>query len=492
MKQALSHFFISIFIIFNGVSQEFFSDTNINTNINYHNSDTLVVVNIFSDSTNLIIIDNIVYSGNRTTKIPIINRELLFAIGDTLSIKDLQRRVNLSRLNLLNTSLFNFVTITYQINIDYKVVITIEMIERWYLWPFPIFEISDRNFNSWWETKDLDRINYGLFFVKENFRGRKEVLKLFVRMGYDEEYSMSYKIPYINRQKTLGITIAGGFAGKKSISYITEENKLLNFKDERHYLRRKTFYLLQLSYRKLINTTQSLLFSYDDFIYQDTILKLNKFFTPNNNKNSRYISVMYKFIHDKRDVKAYPLGGYYFNCVLTKHGIGIFKNNNVDITSFTATINKYYALGKRWYGANGFSGKLSVPGYQPYFLYQALGYGDDFVRGYEYYVVDGQHFVLNKNILKFALVPTRINKLPLVPTPKFNTIHWAIYANIYTDFGYVHENAPYNSGKLSNSLLIGSGAGLDFVTYYDKVFRLEYSFNRMMEHGVFLHFFSAL
>lgn len=492
MKQT---FLLFALLLLNNIvtfSQEFISDTTINSKFHNNNIDSNLLINIFQDSANIILITDITFAGNKTTKIPIIKRELLFNIGDTLSIKNLQKKINQSRLNLINTSLFNFVTITYQINFNYHVTVHIEMIERWYLWPFPIFEISDRNFNSWWETKDIDRINYGLFFVKENFRGRKEVLKLFIRMGYDEEYSISYKIPYINKQKTLGIAFATGFAGKKSISYQTKDNRLLNFKDEQHYLRQKTFYFLQFSYRKHINTTHSLLFSYDNFLYQDTILKLNPFFTPNNNRNNRFISIIYKFAHDKRDVKAYPLKGYYFESVLSKHGIGVFNDKDINVTSIAATANKYYTFGNRWYGANGFSGKLSIPGYQPYSLYQALGYGDEFVRGYEYYVIDGQHFILNKNILKFALVPTRINKLPLIPTPKFNTIHWAIYTNIYTDFGYSYENAPFNSGKLVNSLLIGAGAGLDFVTYYDKVLRVEYSINKMMEHGLFLHFFAAL
>ena len=40
----------------------------------------------------------------------------------------------------------------------------------------------------------------------------------------------------------------------------------------------------------------------------------------------------------------------------------------------------------------------------------------------------------------------------------------------------------------SNEFLYGYGLGLDFVTYYDIVFRVEFSANKFGETGLFLHF----
>ena len=42
--------------------------------------------------------------------------------------------------------------------------------------------------------------------------------------------------------------------------------------------------------------------------------------------------------------------------------------------------------------------------------------------------------------------------------------------------------------NLSNSLLWGNGISLDYVTYYDKLLRIEFSVNHLGEKGVFLHF----
>ena len=50
-----------------------------------------------------------------------------------------------------------------------KINFTIDLVERWYIWPYPILEISERNFNVWWDDfqssnyQDFSRFNYGVF-----------------------------------------------------------------------------------------------------------------------------------------------------------------------------------------------------------------------------------------------------------------------------------------------------------------------------------------
>ena len=77
--------------------------------------------------------------------------------------------------------------------------------------------------------------------------------------------------------------------------------------------------------------------------------------------------------------------------------------------------------------------------------------------------------------------------MPL-PFNKFNTFHYALYAGIFGDAGYVDDNRYAQKNPLANSFLYGYGAGIDYVTYYDIVFRFEYSFNKMLEHGFFVSF----
>jgi hypothetical protein len=45
---------------------------------------------------------------------------------------------------------------------------------------------------------------------------------------------------------------------------------------------------------------------------------------------------------------------------------------------------------------------------------------------------------------------------------------------------------------LDNKFIFGTGIGIDFVTYYDKVLRLEYGVNDMGETGFFIHFVAPI
>jgi hemolysin activation/secretion protein len=94
--------------------------------------------------------------------------------------------------------------------------------------------------------------------------------------------------------------------------------------------------------------------------------------------------------------------------------------------------------------------------------------------------------------LKYSLLAPRNGKLPWIKTEKFNKIHYAIYLNLLFDAGYVHNNIYNPTSRLQNKLIYGTGLGLDLVTYYDLVFRLEYSVNQFGEKGVYLHFMAPI
>ncbi|MDD2548866.1 MAG: hypothetical protein PHD00_02090 [Bacteroidales bacterium] len=44
------------------------------------------------------------------------------------------------------------------------------------------------------------------------------------------------------------------------------------------------------------------------------------------------------------------------------------------------------------------------------------------------------------------------------------------------------------SNNLEGDFIYGYGVGFDIVAYYDIVFRIEYSFNKFGEGGLFFHF----
>lgn len=213
------------------------------------------------------------------------------------------------------------------------------------------------------------------------------------------------------------------------------------------------------------------------------------FGTANQNE---FLSFYYQYQMDYRDYRQYPLTGYYFDAQLDKRGLGVFNDPSVNTLSLKANFRKYFNLKGRFYYTGGFTGKISPFYDQPYYYMEGLGYGRDYVRGYEYYVIDGEHFAILKNNLKFELLPMRVLSLNFIPTDKFSELYYAFYLNLFTDIGYAVDNRNIPTNPLANEFLVGYGIGLDFVTYYDFVIRFEYSFNNNGESGFFIHFMPSI
>ena len=106
--------------------------------------------------------------------------------------------------------------------------------------------------------------------------------------------------------------------------------------------------------------------------------------------------------------------------------------------------------------------------------------------------MDGEHYALLKANLKYTLLKKHELYAPFVPLNKFATVPYAFYLNLFSDAGYVKDSQFSANNKLNNSWQYSYGMGIDFVTYYDMIFRFEYSINKLGESGFFLHFTSPL
>jgi len=71
------------------------------------------------------------------------------------------------------------------------------LVENWYLYPSPIFELGDRSFNAWWkeQNRDLTRINYGVRGRHYNLTGNKDPFLLVAQFGYTRKYVAEYSFP---------------------------------------------------------------------------------------------------------------------------------------------------------------------------------------------------------------------------------------------------------------------------------------------------------
>ena len=445
---------------------------------------------VLDSNTARFVVGDITILGNKITHDRIITRELTFRKGDTLVLSSFESVFTRSEQNIFNTSLFNSVRINYLFEQD-KVNLFIVVTERWYIFPVPVLEIADRNFNNWWRTKDFSRIIYGGVLTWNNFRGRNEELAITARFGYIQRFSFYYSVPFINKKQKAGLRFGFVFSRNHQTTVKTAFDDLVFYNDENLFTKREIGGSVAYNYRPNLYKTYSAEAGFKKAEVVDTIISLNNdYFLPGNN-TIRYFSFRYFFKNDRRDIAFYPLNGYYFDAEIVRNGIP-FLGDKLDMTYTTSHYRRFFNLGHQFYSGLEASGKYTIDKYVPYFLTRGLGYSKDFLRGYEYYVMDGKSFALLKSNFKFELLPKKELHAKFIPLNKFSTIPFAFYLNLFADAGYVFNDQFKTNNRLINSWQYSGGAGIDFVTYYDLVFRLEYSINKFGERGFFLHFTSSM
>jgi hypothetical protein len=308
-----------------------------------------------------------------------------------------------------------------------------------------------------------------------------------LRLGYTQRLSFSYSIPYINSNQHSGLSFGFAYSRNHQTSIETFDNKLFYYKDDELFSRKQISGSVEYTYRNGLYQTHYASAGFVHTEIEDTIALLNPDFFGRGKTSQQYFVLRYLCKEEHRDLIAYPLHGYEYDVEFSKNGLP-FMNDDVNFSVVTSNVRKYWQLFPRWYFASSIRAKMTDDNYQPYYNTRALGYGRDNVRGYEYYVVDGQRFVLAKTNLKFELLPRHEFHTAFIPLEKFSTVPYAFYLNLYSDAAYAEDNQFYKYNPLTNKWLFGFGGGIDFVTYYDLVLRLEYSINKFGESGIFVHF----
>ncbi len=437
-------------------------------------------------------ISSIAIEGNDKTKEQYILRELVFGVGDTISLEKWDEKKKRSIQNLINTALFHSANISLKRERGNYCKVIIQVVERWYLWPIPQVEIDERNFNTWWETKSLSRASAGVFLTHNNMRGRGEMLKVLLMLGYNKQLGLSYEFPYLNKKKTFGFGFESIYTLRHEVNALTDSNRQVYLKTPDSPIQRDLINAIQFTYRPKYYVSHLLQLRYRKYVFADTLINFNSCYSSQQNSELQYFGFYYKFKLDHRDYKPYPLSGYYADMEVFKYGMGIF-HNDLNVLRFKTTLRKYWQYSRRWFSAIGLIAQVSNHHFQPYLIERGLGYGRDFVRAYEYYVIDGQDYIVFKSNLKFSLLPKRFYKLSIIKSDKFNNIPISIYMNMFADAGYVNNNQNYNvSNTLPNTFLYSGGLGVDFVSYYDAVARVEWSVNALGESHLYLHFIAPI
>lgn len=437
--------------------------------------------------TTLLRVVGVTIVGNKVTRPQVIMRELTFAEGDVLPSDELYARMERSQQNLMNTALFNSVVILPAYLSSSDVLVEITLNERWYLWPSPILQLADPNFNVWWETRDLDRLNIGFFLNHYNFRGMNENVYLKMQFGYTQQFGLRYRVPFFDKAQKWGFSAGASYAQQKEITVGTLDNERILLSLQDRNMRTTWQGDLELSLRRSHDVRHYWRLGYTQAEVQDTVTAHTPEYFRNGRTSTTFLTAGYTFIWDQRDLKTYPKAGRYAELKLDRYGLGPLSSNAPDVTTAYGTVKKWWPLGRRWTMAGSLRGKATLGGPPSYFIQEGLGYGN-YVRGYEYYVIDGEHFALAKANVLFTLIAPRTYRLEPVPLEAFRTLYIAVYLNAFVDAGRTWDSRYAAVNPLANDALAGYGLGLDLVTSYDQVMRLEFSVNRLQESGLYLHF----
>lgn len=453
--------------------------------------DSVLKVSYLADTASFVVIRNLLVKGNNRTRKGIILRELDLHQADTIETNKLTLVLLRNRNQVYNTGLFNDVTLSLQNQQGNQADLLVEVAERWYIFPVPIFKLTDRNFNDWWVTHhhDFARTEYGIQFKHENFRGRREKLSLTLQWGYNRKIELIYQIPSLNKNGNTGINPYISYIVNHEIAYQSVLNKQVFWKDTTDFVRKRIRAGIAVVHRTDLYRTHLIHGGYIENHIADTIAQLNPDYFLDGKNSQKYFFLQYVYTADLRNLRAYPLSGSYLRFSCYKAGIG--SGQNANLLWLTIRYTHYFPLAKKWYALANVLAKTSFPQKQSYYIQQGLGFGNDYLRGYEYYVIDGQHYGVARGALRFELLKKKF-KTPIIKTKQFDHIPVSIYLKTYIETGYVRDDyfAPKNplNNLLANKFLYSTGVGFDLLTFYDRVLSMEYSLNGEKEWGLFVSF----
>jgi outer membrane protein assembly factor BamA len=418
-----------------------------------------------------VIVDSVIFKGNEKTRDNILRRELDLHSGDTVQVAELEARLEFNRRKLNNTNLFIWVKGDYHQNKPEHIQITYEFLEQWYLLGYPIFQLADRNLNEWWSKgHSFSRTIYGAHLIHNNFRGRNERLSFKAETGFTQRLELGYSNPYIDPKKTLGIGAAISYTTNKNLAVRTRNDTLQIFSSDK-ILRERWSGAFSLRKRIKFYDFHFAEIRYSHSVVSDTIRLLNPNYYYKGSNEQNFLQLTYAYSYDFRDNAPYPLRGKKID--FAYNYFGILAQDALNYWDARASIAYFFDLGSNFFITTSWKGKLTQENRNiPYANLQALGYGNDNVRGYELNVIDGTNYLLSKNTFKYQLY-NKVIPIRFIPYKQFNQVPLAVYPTVFFDFAYVYQaNPELTNSRFSNRWIYGMGLGFDIVTYYNFVCKL--------------------
>ena len=393
------------------------------------------------------IVSHIVFSGNLETKDFVIKREMSIKPGDYITRNLLEYNEN----RIYSLGLFNRVQISVIPGTDSLAVLNVSVSERWYVFPFPIVGIKDRDWSKWY---------YGFGIIHNNFRGRGEKIYTTVVFGYDPSFRLTYRNPFLSEDGTDFLELSFGY-NKVHNRSPSVQSANPNF-DEIHWSGSVT-----LGKRFALNHTLWLTGGYESIATPDADPPTT--FSPDGRDQYPIFSLGYGY--DSRDLKEYPNFGSSVRVTATKLG---FFGADYDMSRYAVDLRKFVPIATRLVlGGRGFT-DLAAGGPSPSYNRVYFGYGER-IRGHFKEVVEGENIMGTSLELRYLLFNPIYPHIDFLPA-EFSIWRFAIAVTAFADAGTVwFRGTPLALDRFSK----GYGGGINFLLPYSIVLRTEYAFNEV-------------
>ncbi|HHG85584.1 MAG TPA: hypothetical protein ENJ82_12625, partial [Bacteroidetes bacterium] len=318
----------------------------------------------------------------------------------------------------------------------------------------------------------------------QNVSGWNDRFYFYGQNGYSRRLSVLFSRPFLFPKAQIDGRFGLFLVNDKEIGYGTIDGALQLARLREHRIRKSVTATATFSKRFGPRRQLQLGFAYLYYQLQDSIQYFNPSYLTSANNIEQYPSISLSFVEDQRDWRAFPLQGYKYSISVRQRGI--FGLGTTQFTKIALSFSHHIPLSKHWNFAYGTQSFFLLGKRAPFFDKYFIGFGS-FLRGYEYYVIDGSFVNLTKAEWKFALIPRKIIHVKWIPFRKFQDFPLGLYISAYSDAGYVKDGTFNNQDTyLKQRLLMGYGMGLNLITIYDSMFRVEYSRNLLGFGGIYL------
>ena len=384
-------------------------------------------------------------TGNTRTKEFVILREMSLK-ADVPITREL---VEYDRNRIYSLGLFNRVEIAAAPADSGRADILVNVDERWYLFPYPIFGLKDR---------DWGKAFYGIGLLHNNFRGRNEKLFASFIFGYDPSISLYYRNAFLDEDGTY--FLEGRLSASRVRNRSVLAQRLAGEFDERHLATSVT-----VGRRFGIAHTLWAMAGYELVKLPDDQLNASL----DGSRLSEFPVATIGYAFDTRDLREYPSAGDYARFAVTKTG---WPSNALDLVRYGADVRHFQKLP----GGTTLAGRVFTDvvagGPTPSFNRVYFGYGER-IRGHFKEVMEGESQAGATVEFHVPLLAPRYVVVSGLPR-EFGVWRFALTAAAFADAG----TTWFRPGTFAvRDLAKGYGLGLHMLLPYSAVLRVEYAWN---------------